>query len=374
MFVHRTQPKFSLLASQACHQFYHGGLPARLFTVCDEPSRSPVLGQFGMVSSLRYQNDGGNGFTLLVDSSSLPLASKPLRITSRFSRLLTVKKSFKVATQALTVEWNDSEYEKTKLALCLVDHDDTRRLYSSSIGADSPMLLLSTTPHVERIKSMDSYMYKPTPAVAEQMGVFLWWISLLSHLLQWSREVLDVVPDSQCGCINKVENMQTMLSGKRSASKVEGENKERRVTVTDRCGRQRNGCWASGVTRMTQSSSSDCGRTKDSAAGTSIGAVGKNTVSRLSSTISGISPQGSSATEIGFRIECDHNVQSFTCTAASGPFANSSLRYIGKPLRHRAAINGRDVRLEFEMIYKVSSPMGHGHQTFSSLQHAVVPT
>jgi hypothetical protein len=63
-----------------------------------------------------------------------------------------------------------NEYEDTRLALCLVDHDDTR-LPIVDLGTlpSVPVLFLSTalmTPHAERIKHsrlMDRYVCKLTP-------------------------------------------------------------------------------------------------------------------------------------------------------------------------------------------------------------------
>jgi hypothetical protein len=75
-----------------------------------------------------------------------------------------------------------NEYEDTRLALCLVDHDDTR-LPIVDLGRlpSVPVPLLSTaltTPHVGRIKhspSMDSCVQ--AYAMAEQTGAFILFFS-----------------------------------------------------------------------------------------------------------------------------------------------------------------------------------------------------
>lgn len=85
-----------------------------------------------------------------------------------------------------------NEYEETKLALCLVDRDDTR-LPIVDLGRLPSVLvpLLSnalTKPHVGRIKhspSMDSYVCKHTPWQNRQVRLYVLFVRGLpkSHLL-----------------------------------------------------------------------------------------------------------------------------------------------------------------------------------------------
>lgn len=71
-----------------------------------------------------------------------------------------------------------NEYEETRLALCLVDHDDTR-LPIVDLGRPVLVSLLSTaltTPHVGRTKhspSKDSYVCKPTPWQNRQVRLYV---------------------------------------------------------------------------------------------------------------------------------------------------------------------------------------------------------
>ncbi|KAG1817086.1 uncharacterized protein BJ212DRAFT_150373 [Suillus subaureus] len=84
---------------------------------------------------------------------------------------LTVERAEPTQARFISDDWViKNEYEETRLALCLVDHDDTR-LPIVDLGRlpSVPVLLFSTaltTPHVERIKDshlMDSYVCKLTP-------------------------------------------------------------------------------------------------------------------------------------------------------------------------------------------------------------------